>query len=166
MSDSEPIPSAAPLAALRHPATIRLRCAAITRAVADDVSLNFTIDRSRLDACAARVEAVIRRRFPDLRVPPHSRWRHFEAGGVDRRAELEALLEGRSAADRLRAMVDLTVVSVLLDAGAGARWRYVESRQGQRAAVHVGSFQSSMLAGFLSGHTRRARVSPARNAAR
>jgi len=120
---------------LRQSATIRARCAAITRAVADERSGYFRLDRSRLPEAAQRVEAVIRRRFPGLQIPYHSRWRHFEAGGVDRKAELDAALAGKSAAERARAHFDLTVVSVLLDAGAGAQWQYVERRAPLAAAA-------------------------------
>jgi hypothetical protein len=116
-----------PLAPLYQPATVRLRCAAITRAVEDGRSGWFTVDRSRLEDVAARVAALTRERFPDLNVPLHSRWRHFEAGGVDRKAELDLLLAGRDAAAAARARIDLVVVSVLLDAGAGAPWRYRET---------------------------------------
>ena len=116
------------LKGLRDPATIRLRCAAITRAVDERRSGYFTVDRSRLDAAAERVEKLMRERFPDLVIPLHSRWRHFEAGGVDRRAELEAALVDASPLERARSMFDLTVISVLLDAGAGATWRYTERR--------------------------------------
>ena len=114
------------LEVLRRPQTIRARCAAITAAVADERSGWFRLDRSRLPEAAARVAAVTRRRFPDLRIPYHSRWRHFEAGGIDRKAELDAKLAVLSPADRARAQFDLTVVSVLLDAGAGGNWRYAE----------------------------------------
>ena len=116
------------LSGLRDPATIRLRCAAITRAVDERRSSFFTIDRSRLDDAAERVATLTRQRFPDLVIPLHSRWRHFEAGGVDRRAELDAALAGATALERARSMFDLTVISVLLDAGAGAAWRYTERR--------------------------------------
>ena len=116
------------LQGLRDPATIRLRCAAITRAVDERRSSFFTIDRSRLDEAAERVATLTRQRFPDLVIPLHSRWRHFEAGGVDRRAELDAALAGASPLERARSMFDLTVISVLLDAGAGAAWRYTERR--------------------------------------
>jgi hypothetical protein len=112
---------------LRHPATIRARCRTVLDAVLDERSAWFRVDRTRLDDAATRVAALTRKRFPDLRVPPHSRWRHFEAGGIDRAAELEAQLAGRGAADAARARIDLTVVSVLLDAGAGAAWRYTDS---------------------------------------
>ncbi len=114
------------LALLRDARVIRARCAAITAAVADERSGWFRLDRSRLPEAAARVAATMRRRHPDLVIPIHSRWRHFEAGGVDRKAELDAALAALSVADRARAQFDLAVVSVLLDAGAGAQWTYLE----------------------------------------
>ena len=123
-----PVPSRHPLALLRDPATIRVRCAAVLRSVEDNNSANFRLNRDALGAVADRVAALTLRRFPDLRIPYHSRWRHFEAGGVDRKAELDALLQGRDRAERARVHFDLTVVSVLLDAGAGPRWHYAESK--------------------------------------
>jgi hypothetical protein len=114
------------LGALLEASTIRLRCAAITRAADEDRTSHFRIDRSRLSEAAQRVAAITRERYPDLNIPYHSRWRHFEAGGVDRKAQLDALLAGRSREDVARARIDLTVVSVLLDAGAGAQWKYTE----------------------------------------
>ncbi|MCU0775813.1 MAG: URC4/urg3 family protein, partial [Ideonella sp.] len=115
-----------PLDGLRRPSVIRARCAAIVRAIEQDLSAHWTVDRSRLPEVADLVAALTRERFPDLRVPLHSRWRHFEVGGVDRRAELDAAMAGRSDRARAEAMIDLTVVSVLLDAGAGPAWRYTE----------------------------------------
>lgn len=117
-----------PLAALQDPGTIRARCAAVLRAADDNVSEYFTVQRAALPALAERVAALTLRRFPDLHIPYHSRWRHFEAGGVARQPVLDALLASRSAADAARARFDLTVVSVLLDAGAGPAWRYTEKR--------------------------------------
>jgi hypothetical protein len=114
------------LATLHHPATIRLRCAAVTQAVADGRSSHFRLDRSRLDDAAQRVAATLRRLYPTGAIPLHSRWLQFQAGGVDRKSELEALLSGRSRAEQACAQVDLTVVSVLLDADPGALWRYRE----------------------------------------
>ena len=122
-----------PLAQLYDPGTVRSRCAAILRSVEGGVSPNFKIDRSHLPAVVERVAALMLRRFPDLVIPLHSRWRHFEAGGLDRKAEMDALLDGRSVAEVARARFDLTVVSVLLDAGAGANWRYTEHLGGGRA---------------------------------
>ncbi|MEQ1808164.1 MAG: DUF1688 family protein, partial [Burkholderiaceae bacterium] len=118
------------LAALRSAATIRERCANITRAVEAGGSPHFTLARGRLDDVVTRVETLTRVRYPTLIIPYHSRWRHFEAGGVDRKAQLDAGLAGRTHAAQARSRIDLTVISVLLDAGAGATWRYVETPTG------------------------------------
>ncbi len=120
-----------PLAHLRDPGTVRARCLAILRSVEGNLSEHFTLDRSALPAVADRVAALSLRRFPDLRIPYHSRWRHFEAGGLDRKPALDELLASRSSADAARARFDLTVISVLLDAGAGPAWRYSEVGTGQ-----------------------------------
>ena len=135
LKDLDTAPSLHPLAPLHNPATIRLRCAAILRSVETGVSSSFSLDRSRLDAVAERVAALTLRRFPDLVIPYHSRWRHFEAGGVDRKAEMDAALAGRSVAEQARARFDLTVVSVLLDAGAGPNWHYTDTRKVAAAAL-------------------------------
>jgi len=111
---------------LLSPGAIRERCANITRAVEAGRSNHFRVDRARMQPAARLVADVTRRRYRDLAVPYHSRWRHFDAGGRGRVSELNRHLACYSAMDRLRAQIDLTVVSVLLDAGAGDTWRYRE----------------------------------------
>ena len=105
---------------------IRARSATITRAVEAGNSTHFSVDRSRLQPAARLVADVTRRRYRDLAIPYHSRWRHFDAGGRSRISELNRHLACYAPPDRLRAQIDLTVVSVLLDAGAGGAWRYRE----------------------------------------
>ena len=135
---------------LRQPATIRERCAVVTQSVADGRSPHFTLQRERLDVVADRVATLTRSRFPALEVPFHSRWRHFEAGGIDRKTELDARLSGRSSAAMARARIDLALVSVLLDAGAGNRWRYHERESGQTFARSEGLAVASLRA-FMAG---------------
>ena len=151
----------APVATLWSPATIRERCRNIQNATAAGRSRHFRIDRAHLDRAAAHVEIVTRRRYPDLRVPYHSRWRHFEAGGVARNAALTRALAGRDAAASARARIDLAVVSVLLDAGAGARWTYVEPGTGQRYTRSEGLAIASWHA-FMSGAFSARRDDPLR----
>lgn len=83
---------------------------------------NWTLDESRLGATAEYVAEVTRENYPDLRVPYHSRWRHFEIGHDRFKTAYAAF--GLSGAERARARIELAIVSVLLDAGAGDRWRY------------------------------------------
>ena len=119
-------------AALRTTTAIRERAQyLLNRARAGD-SLWFSVDDDSLPAAAAEVADVTRARYPDLHIPYHSRWRHFEAGGVDRKAVLDSRLAAEDAPTRARAMIDLAVVSVLLDAGAGPDWHYLEATTGQR----------------------------------
>jgi len=136
--------------ALRQAATIRERCANIARAVGEGRSGHFTLDRSKLADAAQRVEQVTRSNYPSLRIPYHSRWRHFEAGGIDRKGELDARLAGLDAAAQARARIDLTVVSVLLDAGAGPGWRYVEAGSLQEFSRSEGLGVASFR-GFMQG---------------
>jgi len=150
-----------PLDKLRDPGTVRARCKAVLRAAENNVSEYFRIDRSQLPAVAERVAALTLRRFPDLKIPYHSRWRHFEAGGLDRRAELDRLLQDRSPAEAARARFDLTVVSVLLDAGAGAAWQYTEPGTGQVLSRSEGLGVASWHA-FLQGSFSATAADPLR----
>jgi hypothetical protein len=73
---------------------------------------------------------------------------------VDRKAEFDARLAGRSTAAVARARIDLALVSVLLDAGAGPQWRYREAHSGQSFArsegLGVASFRAFMAGRFSS----------------
>ena len=142
------------VATLRDPAVIRARCANVLAAADAGRTAHLAVDRSRLDACAAVVADATRRRYPALDIPYHSRWRHFQAGGVDRTAELDRALAGRDATEAALARVDLAIASVLLDAGAGASWAYAERETGGRYArsegLGVASFRAFMAGAFSS----------------
>ena len=128
--NADPAAGAA-VAYLMTPEAIRERAGAMLAAGLDGRLRHFAIDLARLTTAADLVADLTRARFPDVRVPLHSRWRHFGAGGRDRVAELEGALGGASPDERARLKIDLAVVSVLLDAGAGPDWTYVEPGTGQ-----------------------------------
>src|SRR5580704_12521718 len=109
-------------------AAVRERCELVLTAAESGATAHFRVRPDRLDAVAQLVADVTRRRYPALAVPPHSRWRHFGVGGVDR-ASLVAL--GADPAEAARARLDLAIVSVLLDAGAGPQWRFREPESEQ-----------------------------------
>jgi hypothetical protein len=121
----------AAVAYLRTPQAIRERAAAVLARGLDDGLRHFRVDLPCLSTAADLVAGITRERFADLRVPLHSRWRHFDVGGCDRAAELECALADRSVDERARARIDLAVVSVLLDAGAGPAWRFHEAETGR-----------------------------------
>ena len=137
------------LAKLRTAAAVRERCGTVYRWVADGRSSHFTLDQDRLGAVADYVADVTRTVYPDLRIPYHSRWRHFSAGGIDRWYELAAHLED-DPIERARIAIDLATVSVLLDAGAGDAWRYRERETGLCSARSEGLAVAS-LAMFRAG---------------
>ncbi|MCA1390261.1 URC4/urg3 family protein [Bradyrhizobium sp. IC3123] len=91
---------------------------------------HFTVDLDRIDGVADAVLAVTRKAYPTLDIPFHARWRHFVLGGVDRWARLADAASWPDRAAQARAEFDLAIVSVLLDAGAGAAWRYRDSVTG------------------------------------
>src|SRR5688572_5873487 len=87
---------------------------------------HFTIDIESLSTAAQVVSELIRVNYPDFQVPFHARWRHFVVGARDLWAERARQATWDSAAARARAEFDLAIVSVLLDAGAGASWHYLD----------------------------------------
>lgn len=130
-------------AALRSTHAVRERATLLTERARTGGSRWFTVHDDELFSAATLVAHVTRANYPDLQIPFHSRWRHFEAGGVDRTAQLLADADARAA-------VDLTVVSVLLDAGAGPDWSYLEPGTGLRLSRSEGLGVASFHA-FTAG---------------
>jgi hypothetical protein len=124
-------------------AAVRARCAIVSEAAERGETRHFRLITARLGEAARRVAEITRRRYPDLIVPYHSRWRHFSTGGVDRDA---LVAPGADMAEAARARIDLAVVSVLLDAGAGPRWRYRETETGQVLSRSEGLAVASLRA--------------------
>jgi hypothetical protein len=116
---------------LRSTHAIRERCGQLLRRARDGQSRWFTVDDGAIGSAAREVADLTKKRFPRLHVPLHSRWRHLEAGGIDRKADLERRMEHLPRATRIHALVDFTFVSVLLDGGAGPHWSYTEAGSGQ-----------------------------------
>ncbi len=117
---------------LRTPAAIRERAEQMLKYVEDGRSSWFAVDPNGLEAAVQATLGVTARRFPDpSAIPFHSRWRHFEAGGRDRWAALAPKLAALPKEEVARRRMDLAVVSVLLDAGAGPDWSYREPGTGE-----------------------------------
>jgi len=143
------------VAYLRTTAAIRARCRRIYAAGERGALAHFRLRPARIDDAARYVAAVIRESYPGYAIPYHSRWRHFDVGGVDRWAALSA---GIAPADRARAAADLATVSVLLDAGAGSGWSYAEPGAGARLGRSEGLAVASLRLfeqGLFSGDPAR-----------
>jgi hypothetical protein len=91
---------------------------------------HFAVDMESLSTAAQVVSELIRVNYPDHNVPFHARWRHFVLGARDLWAERARQATWASAAARARAEFDLAIASVLLDAGAGASWHFLDQDTG------------------------------------
>ncbi|MBD6615191.1 DUF1688 family protein [Komarekiella sp. 'clone 1'] len=118
------------IAYLRSPDAIRGRCKQLFTLVNAGESRHFSCDLTQLGRVADYVIEVMRCEYPDLQIPFHSRWRHFEAGNVPRLAQLDSQLAELTPLAKAAAKFDLAIVSVLLDAGAGNNWYYYEPETG------------------------------------
>jgi len=123
--------AASAIAWLRTPEAIRERAGLVLAAAERSELEHFSLDFERLDPIADYVIDTMRTNYPSLTIPYHSRWRHFSVGGRDRWRELANELTHVPRLERARIRFDLAVVSVLLDAGAGEQWRYIEPTSGQ-----------------------------------
>lgn len=111
---------------------------------------HFHLHLEKLPMIAERVIDLIQQNYPDGNIPLHSRWRHFEINGEDRSRILNKLTGLLQA----KARIDLTVISVLLDAGAGKHWKYRDS-QGMILYRSEGLAIASLelfLSGFFSSN--------------
>ncbi|HAG45478.1 MAG TPA: DUF1688 domain-containing protein, partial [Gammaproteobacteria bacterium] len=120
VTDSESVAAAL---SLLSASAVRERCHWVLEAARSDGLTHFRVNLDALQPCATLVANETRSNYPDLDVPYHSRWRHFETSAGD----LTKTILGKPAPGDLeycRVAIDLSVVSVLLDAGAGGTWRY------------------------------------------
>lgn len=134
---------------LMSAAAVRERCGQVFTAAQAGALEHFALDEGRLDAAADRVVETMRRAYPDLQVPFHSRWRHFVVEDVDRWAVFSATLD-EDCEGRARTAIDLAVTSVLLDAGAGPIWTYRDPVSGKTLSRSEGLAIAS-LEGFAGG---------------
>ena len=135
------------MAALLRAEAVRERCHELLAACERGVLAHFVLDTDRLAGAADYVADEVRGNYPSLDIPFHSRWRHFEAGGIDR---ITPLLAGIDGPERARIRFDLAITSVLLDAGAGAAWRWREPGTGLELARSEGLGVASLHL-FASG---------------
>ena len=141
------------IAWLRTTEAIRERTGLILQAAERNELEHFALDHDRLEPTASFVVQTIEQAYPSLDIPYHSRWRHFAAGNRDRWQEIAAELDYVARIERARIRFDLAVISVLLDAGAGDQWRYIEPATGQVFSRSEGLAIASLdffLAGICS----------------
>jgi hypothetical protein len=146
--------------ALLTPEAVRERSQELHALGLDDRLQAWVVRPQAMAATADLVTEVVRSNYPDLQVPFHARWRHFLPDGA---ATLAGSSDNKGVL--LRARLDLAIISVLLDAGAGMAWRYQDAATGRSYARSEGLAMAS-LAMFTAGAFADDGVSPRADAAR
>ena len=151
-----------PVQLLRTTEAVRIRAHGLLKRARAGDSDHWAVDDAAMASAAAEVVDVTRQRYPDLQIPYHSRWRHFETGGVDRKGALDKMMSRQTPRARARAQIDLALVSVLLDAGAGPHWAYQETASGPFytcfEGLGVASYQAFAAGLFSSDSAKPLRV--------
>lgn len=143
----------APQDYLRTLGAIRDRCYQVYEKAQKGELCYFDVDESKLGAAVDHVAELTRRRFPDLNtIPPHSRLRHLDETFEEWRQKAQAR---EDKVEFARKLIDLVVVSVLLDAGAGQDWKYT-TRSGKKVGRSEGLAIASVdmfLEGYFSSNS-------------
>ncbi|KAJ5512705.1 hypothetical protein N7463_002257 [Penicillium fimorum] len=129
-----PDPALDPAAYLRSIHAVRERSNIVLDKAKKNQLNHFDVDMSKFEATASYIVSIIKRDYaPDYEnIPPHGRWQHFDVGGRPRINQLLQSWPSRiDAQERTRRLIDLFVVSVLLDAGAGNKWSYRSKESGK-----------------------------------
>jgi hypothetical protein len=91
---------------------------------------HFSVDLSKLDSVVDLIQTLVVRDYSSPKdIPPHSRWRHFTPNNNDRITTLLNSWKDVTLNERVKRLLDLFIVSVLLDAGAGADWKFIPKNE-------------------------------------
>ncbi|CAO3655182.1 unnamed protein product [Mucor fragilis] len=137
---------------LRTLKSIRERCQQVYEKGQRGELSCFELHEDALPAIVNHVAETTQRRYPDFdKMPPHSRLRHFDA------EQFQALRDRWQEQDvdpveQARRLIDLVIVSVLVDAGAGQAWKYKATNgelAGRSEGLALASFDM-FLEGYFS----------------
>lgn len=124
---------------------------------ADDLT-NFDVHMDKMKDVVSFVSQTISTSFPTnedlLNIPGHGRYQHFEVGSIPRLTNLISsdAWSHLSDEEKCRKLIDLFIVSVLLDAGAGNAWKYTEDGKtfNRSEGIAVASFHMFVNGVFSS----------------
>ncbi|KAH6626500.1 hypothetical protein B0J18DRAFT_142569 [Chaetomium sp. MPI-SDFR-AT-0129] len=129
-----PDPQLDPAGYLRSLGAVRERSRIVTdKATRNDLN-HFDVDMQKFPDVVSFVANIIKRDYdaPFTTIPGHGRYQHFGVGGRDRIAHLLATFpEHIDNTEKCKRLIDLFLVSVLLDAGAGTEWSYKSPENGR-----------------------------------
>jgi hypothetical protein len=153
-----PDPAIKPAAYLRSIQSVRERSRLVLMRAKSNSLNHFDVDMSKFQETADYVVSIIKRDFAGdyVNIPPHGRWQHFEVGGRPRVTQLlQSWPTTVDNQERTRRLIDLFLVSVLLDAGAGTSWSYKSKESGRMYSRSEGLAVASLemfKAGYFSSN--------------
>ncbi|RMX62804.1 hypothetical protein DD238_007675 [Peronospora effusa] len=145
---------------LRSLPSIRDGCHRVLRLAKEDKVPHFSVVETKIPALADYVIEVIRQSYPtpnEAKVPFHSRWRHFETGNPHRVEKMTSTWDCDQL-EKARRLLDLALVSVLLDAGAGSLWQFkepdTEDVYSRSEGLGIASFHMFLDGNFSDNRTK------------
>ncbi|KAK0652585.1 hypothetical protein B0T16DRAFT_427009 [Cercophora newfieldiana] len=154
----QPDPQLDPAGYLRSLGAVRQRSKIVTDKALKNELHHFDVDMNKFSDVVTFVANIIKRDYdaPFTSIPPHGRHQHFAVGGRDRIAHLLSTFpEDVDTTERCKRMIDLFLVSVLLDAGAGNKWSFKSVENGKvyrrSEGIAVASLEMFKL-GLFSGN--------------
>jgi hypothetical protein len=173
-----PNPETDPAGYLRSIYAVRQQTQKVMAVAKRNELKHFKVDMSKLTDTANYVVSIIKVTFPHYcreprliqsqrdyapdfaSIPPHGRWQHFDVGGTPRIDKLMKSWIGVDSRESCRRLLDLFLVSVLLDAGAGSRWQYkaqngrIYKRSEGLAVASLEMFQSGLFSSDMARPNR------------
>ncbi|WWC60301.1 uncharacterized protein I303_102870 [Kwoniella dejecticola CBS 10117] len=134
---------------------------------------HWEFDEEKLDGVVDYCINIIKRDFGSdyAKIPPHCRRNHFLSPDNDRISNLLSRpdfpgADGSGPLERAKALIDLYLVSVLLDAGAGPKWSYTETdvqgeiswKGGRSEGLAIASYHMFISGLFSSDKARKYQV--------
>ncbi|RDL38741.1 Uncharacterized protein BP5553_03081 [Venustampulla echinocandica] len=129
-----PDPLVDPAGYLRSIGAVRERCSLMLEKARRNELNHFDVQMQNFADTTKFVVSIMKRDFGTdyASIPPHGRWQHFSVGGRDRIALLLNTWPSElDPSERCRRLLDLFLISVLLDAGAGTSWSYKSKENGR-----------------------------------
>ncbi|KAI1263691.1 DUF1688-domain-containing protein [Xylariaceae sp. FL1019] len=128
-----PDPSLDAAGYLRSLGSVRERSKIVTEKALKNRLNHFDVDLERFPEVVSFVCRIIKRDYdaPFQSIPGHGRYQHFSVGGRDRIAHLLSTFADVDETEKCRRLIDLFLVSVLLDAGAGMSWSFKSAENGK-----------------------------------
>lgn len=157
---SEEIKSADVVNNMRSLKTIRTQCMRVYQLAKANQLRHFEYHPENMHVAVDAVVKCIKNEYPELKIPLHSRFRHFNEHQMQSLRDMWTNYRIDDV-EQIRRLIDLATVSVLLDAGAGKTWSYVaadKTKVGRSEGLAIASFDMFCGGAFSSDSAVRTRA--------